>query len=124
MNVRFALQIAGLCLALPFGFASALQAGQWLAATETGCQVWIAEPQGAEEISWTGSCTDGKVEGDGVLQRKLGDEVYSRFAGMMVAGRREGEGQIVYSNGIRYDGQFQNDQFHGKGVWSTLKGER
>lgn len=39
-------------------------------------------------------------------------------------GKRQGEGHILFKDGTRYDGMFENDLFHGLGVLTFTDGAK
>jgi hypothetical protein len=70
-------------------------ARQWLAAEESGCQVWNEEPRPGETVTWTGRCLEGKAQGYGALIREYVNgnwQVLSIHWGEMEAGKSLGFG--------------------------------
>lgn len=60
------------------------------------------------------------VNGRGVMVFTNGD----RYDGEFEDGDRNGCGTFTFANGRQYMGQFRTDQFHGVGVWQLENGDR
>ena len=52
------------------------------------------------------------MNGDGKLE--LQDHVYE---GQFHAGKKEGKGKVIYTNGQGYDGYWRNNMMDGEGTW-------
>lgn len=64
---------------------------------------------------------------DGQPADGRGSMLYSngnRYDGEYQAGTRHGCGTFIFDNGRRYVGQFRNDLFSGRGVWMLENGDR
>ena len=60
------------------------------------------------------------LDGRGIMVFTNGD----RYDGEFQAGLRNGCGTFTFANGRQYMGQFEDDQFHGIGIWQLETGER
>lgn len=65
---------------------------------------------------YTGGCQDGLAEGYGEVHGNNTDYLYR---GSFHAGKKQGRGIKIMSNGDRYEGEFDNDYRHGTGkyIW-------
>jgi hypothetical protein len=63
----------------------------------------------SEGDAFTGGWSQGKKQGNGVLNYKNGD----RFRGVWESDHVFGVGTLFYANGDRYDGEWIDDQRHG-----------
>ncbi len=60
------------------------------------CVVWTPYPQEQETVTWSGACTDGKVQGRGTLEwRYFEDEEWKerRYEGETKDGKMDGHGK-------------------------------
>ena len=73
--------LCGLGLLVFSVFSVNTWAGEWIADSTTGCQVWNGNPSPGDSISWSGSCTNGKATGKGVLQWYLNGNPQGRYEG-------------------------------------------
>lgn len=72
-------------------------------------------------VAFYGQFEDGiPVDGRGIMVFTNGD----RYDGEFEAGQRNGCGTFTFANGRQYMGQFQADRFHGVGIWELETGER
>lgn len=122
-------------------------AGEWIADTDTGCQVWNPEPSPNESIKWSGACSNNIATGNGTVQWYLNgkpslrhegnfregklngkgvitDVNENRIEGDFVNGKRTGKGIIKWHNGDRYEGDFVDGKLAGKGVFIAISGDR
>ena len=102
--------------------------GRWETST-SGCQVWIDDPHPEKTVAWSGSCTDGRASGKGVLVWSFmedGRRVQSRFEGRMKAGDIDDRGGVyVWGNGNRYEGDFFEGLMEDdNGVYTWANGNR
>jgi hypothetical protein len=89
-----------------------------------GCKVYDPNPQPDETVTWSGRCLDGYADGPGVVQWLLAGKPGSRFEGMLVRGKSEGQGSEVFQNGARFDGTFHEGERTGKGISTFPNGDR
>jgi hypothetical protein len=60
--------IAATALSAGIVFAAVqAHAGEWVSDPKSGCEVWNPNPQLGEAVAWSGSCTNGRAEGHGVV---------------------------------------------------------
>lgn len=89
------------------------------------CQVWNrGEPENYEPVTWSGSCVDGKVSGEGQLTGRAASTEEWHFEGSMHFGKAHGLGVFVTADGSRYEGAFRDDDFHGYGTYTWADGRR
>ncbi|MFK7846142.1 MAG: MORN repeat-containing protein [Rhodothermales bacterium] len=100
----------------------------WFKVEGADCSIWSDEPlQEGEKIRWSGSCKEGLVSGEGVIEVTLSGQSKLYFEGTMTAGKANGEGvlQSRSEQGVdRYAGGFANSLLHGHGVLVTAGGSR
>jgi hypothetical protein len=88
------------------GYAAAQ--GSW-ETTTSGCKVWLDDPHPDKTITWSGSCSEGRASGKGILVWSLmlgGKPVESRYEGRMRDGDIAGTATYAWGNGNRYEGRF------------------
>jgi hypothetical protein len=99
-------------------------AGEWIADDRTQCRVWNSNPGPNESIKWSGSCSDGKASGKGILQWYKNGASNGRYEGDFFAGKRHGKGINTDPDGSRYEGNYFDDMMHGKGIIILPNGNR
>jgi hypothetical protein len=122
-------------------------AGVWQSDMVTGCRAWNEAPQPNEVFTWRGDCSDGYIDGYGILYwivdgtpgRKekasfIQGKKYGRgivtwptgefYDGNYYAGLRNGWGVYTWANGDSYKGQWLNDKRTGKGILIWVDGSR
>ncbi len=90
-------------------------AGEWVADTNSLCQVWDPNPQVGESVVWSGACANGHAEGAGTAQWVKGGIVIETDKGVWRDGRQQGSGVQVWSTG-RYEGEIADGEPNGQGV--------
>lgn len=101
--------------------------GRWERTVDGDCLVWNARPHDGETASWSGSCVDGAISGQGTLTwryRLGGKSVEEVHTGSMRRGRAEGRMVSRFPNGFRYDGDYVNALNHGHGTALYANGDR
>ncbi|HJQ56860.1 MAG TPA: hypothetical protein VJ890_08130, partial [Vineibacter sp.] len=116
--------LAMLCGALALASPASAQAQGWIADGRTGCRVWNADPQPNETISWSGTCQSGFAQGRGTLQWFKNDKPSDRYEGEYRDDNQHGRGVYTWADGDRYDGEWQNGEQHGRGVYASADGDR
>ena len=144
------MSLLGFAFAVCIG-APASAADIWVKTDNQDCTVWSDEPLKANEtVTWSGSCTDGRVSGEGTLEWVVDNEVAGIYDGGMVGGRLHGEGvlrlkvenengfdrlqatfiageaegEVQYDapNGDTYIGELKDGKRHGLGYYRELAG--
>lgn len=112
------------------------RAGEFIADTKSGCQIWNPHPQLEETVSWSGPCAQGRAEGRGIAQwlkkgvpyetdegewregHQAGAGVQSwsggQYRGELAAGEPNGHGVLVMEK-LRYEGEFRDGKPNGFG---------
>jgi hypothetical protein len=85
--------------------------------TLSGCEIFCGDCS-AKEVTWTGSCLNGKANGKGTL-KIIGydDKLISSYDGILVDGKENGLGAIVHKDGNKYNGNWKNGIKEGNGTW-------
>lgn len=96
----------------------------WIADARTGCQIWNADPQPDESITWSGACAEGRATGPGILQWFENGQPTVRYEGEYREGRANGRAIYVWPDGARYEGDYLDDRWNGRGVFIWAEGER
>ncbi|HEY8612590.1 MAG TPA: hypothetical protein VIL69_15045 [Roseomonas sp.] len=94
------------------------------------CSVYVpGAPQGAS-VQWSGPCHEGLANGVGEYLLTVGSQTVSSTWGAFTAGRVNGPGMRILSNGDLYNGEFRDGRASGRGVLqfrgsdgSTYEGE-
>jgi hypothetical protein len=101
----------------------------WLT-TDRGCFLWLGSSRGADlAISWSGVCRpDGNIDGQGTLFGKFQSgpsqgQSYTLEA-VWQDGHLNGHGVMIYSNGMKYDGDFEEFQGTGHGIKTFPDGNK
>jgi len=94
-------------------------AGDWIA-DKSGCQVWNPNPQLEESAIWSGSCTNGRAEGHGIVRWLKGDVSMETDEGEWHDGRQVHKGAQSWATG-RYEGELSDGEPNGFGVLSVQK---
>lgn len=100
---------------LIFLFSANTFAGEWIADSKNGCQVWNPNPKAGESIEWSGGCKNGKPSGKGILKWYKDGKADSVLEGEFVNGDLNGQGKSTSTNGGSYEGNFKEGQPHGQG---------
>jgi len=108
-------------------FSLPSSAEEWAKDPITGCDIWGDKVDTKREIaSWSGSCSDGKASGNGVLVWFKDGKLLGRYDGMMKAGFLDGHGVLYYhtKDGFdRYEGEFKNGELDGELTYVGAKGD-
>ncbi|WPB84941.1 MORN repeat-containing protein [Sediminicoccus rosea] len=100
----------------------------WTVDERNGCWVWNPNPQQQEIVIWTGPCEGGPAQGEGMLEWRYvegGEPRGERYVGSLARGKMHGIGTFLDSNGIVYQGEWQEGREQGRGlrVWATARYE-
>ncbi len=116
-------------LALPFALllattgASEAQGSKWIADTHSGCQMWDPTPLADETIIWTGRCAGGYGEGHGTLSWFSRGVLIETDVADFAHGKLNGHGNLRFTRGGDFDGQFRDQKPNGPGTLHTADGQ-
>jgi hypothetical protein len=99
----------------------------WIAAENSGCQVFDSQPAAGQSFQWEGACQDGRADGWGILQVFQDGGLLFRIEGNMERGRLDGgvrfgiyrEGELV----SEYDETWRQGQRRERVRNLTLEGQ-
>jgi len=97
----------------------AAYSGEWTA-DKLGCQIWNPNPQLEESVTWSGSCTNGRAEGPGIVRWLKGDVTIETDEGEWRDGRQVNKGIQTWPGG-RYEGELADGEPNGQGVLTLQK---
>jgi len=110
-------------LVLSCATASAQQLPGWIT-DQRGCRAGSSVMQPNRSFTWTGGCSGGLVEGQGVLQWYDTGTPSDRYDGEYRDGKMNGHGTYFAVDGERYEGEFKDNSRTGHGVYLTRWGDR
>jgi hypothetical protein len=96
---------------------------EWLADPSTGCRIWNPFPLPDETIKWDGACVDGFAHGRGTVRWFESGKLMATDQGEFRRGKLNGFAVLVYSDGMRFEGNFEDHLPHGQGTLRTKTGE-
>ena len=100
--------------------AAAARAGEWAVDGKSGCQLWDPNPQLEETVAWSGACTNGRAEGQGIARWSKGDTTIETDDGEWRDGRQAGKGTQTWPGG-HYEGELADGEPNGMGVLTLQK---
>src|ERR1039457_5865494 len=103
-------------------FSSSQGTAETWISDSNGCKVLNQNPSPGQTITWSGKCTDGYADGNGVVVWLKDGKPMSRYKGDYAKGKRTGKGVFTYANGDRYEGNFADDKRAGKGSYTYTNG--
>src|SRR6187200_1385587 len=89
---------------------------RFVQAEGNGCKVWSSPLEGSEIITWSGPCPAGLAEGMGVAEWVREGRVVGRLEGRLCAGKADGFAIATWSNGDRYEGEWRDGLWYGRGL--------
>jgi len=95
----------------------------WVVDPKTACKVWDEVVEKSESVTWSGECLNGLADGQGAVQWTIGGKAAERYDGEMRGGKMNGNGILVFPNGLRYEGAFHDNDFHGHGKLTYSNGD-
>jgi hypothetical protein len=101
---------------LQISWTAPCERGDWLLDTETGCRMWDWHPEPEDKPVWAGACRGGLPDGQGQAQWYEHGRPIDRFVGTYRNGKREGPGDYVWNESVRFQGSYANDVPQGQGV--------
>jgi hypothetical protein len=98
-------------------------AGEWTHTQKPNCDVWNESPQPKETVTWTGSCRDGRAQGQGIETWYSDGKMTSIHTGLLTDGKGgEGYTTIKDVNGSSYDGNLKASAPDGPGTLKDPEG--
>jgi MORN repeat len=95
-------------------------AGEWVGDPKSGCQVWNPNPQLGESVAWSGSCTNSRAEGHGIVRWSKNGTTSETDEGEWRDGQQVNIGTQSWSTG-RYEGELSGGEPNGHGVLTMQK---
>lgn len=112
-------------------------AGEWITDAKSGCQAWqYLGAWAGNSFIWTGTCTNNKATGNGVLQWYVNGEPRTRYEGEIRDGYMQGKGTYTFighrpadtwpqspasGTNWRYEGAWSNGKISGFGVMQRIR---
>ena len=108
------------CAELPGRYLGENHAECWEeVANRPGCFVWDPHYNSDRTTRWTGRCRRGVAEGRGTLSESAGSEQpAAKGTGTLVGGKPSGHWIVEWANGGRYEGEYRDGYWHGRGRYS------
>jgi hypothetical protein len=89
----------------------------------TGCKVWTGDVT-SRSVQWSGACAEGYASGQGaVVMLKDGKKLYEANANY-ISGKITGYGEMVFSDGGKYMGEYRDGKRNGRGVLTAVDGSK
>jgi len=122
MTRRLALVLV---LTLACGAAAVAQQrpSGWITDPQTGCRAWNSAPGVDETITWDGPCTDGYVDGKGVLRWFSKGVLTETDDGDFKKGKLDGHVVMTAPPDFRFEGQFRDHLPNGPGTMHDADGQ-
>lgn len=99
----------------------------WTVDAANGCSLWNPNPHPGETVEWSGACPLGPAQGLGHAAWRYvenGRPFVAWELGVMLDGRLEGTGMVLWSNGDRHAGEWRLGLRHGRGTTVEADGTR
>jgi hypothetical protein len=101
---------------LQISWTAPCDSGTWLLEPGVGCRMWDWHPEPEDGVVWRGACHGKLPTGKGEAQWFEHGRPIDRFIGTYLNGKREGQGQYVWNDTVRFDGVYASDLPQGYGV--------
>jgi hypothetical protein len=127
MIAKSHLAMTSLMAVMAMAGSSGVQAADyWIAAVQSGCQVWSDEPLEDLTLDWSGACSHQRANGEGTLVIIQSGVTIGEFTGIMLDGKASGNGtlEVTTADGFRYTGSFEAGKIQGFGVYDAADGSR
>jgi hypothetical protein len=95
----------------------------WIA-DQNGCKIANPSPKAGETVSWSGACTDGFAQGEGVVQWYEDAKPGATYKGALARGAASGQGKLTMPDGATYEGGWLDGKQDGNGKYSAPGGAR
>ncbi len=95
----------------------------YLTDKNSGCKVWTGDVTN-RSVQWSGACEEGYASGQGaVVMLKDGKKLYETNANY-ISGKITGYGEMIFSDGNKYMGEYKNGKRNGRGVLTSADGNK
>jgi len=113
------------CLLLLLGLAAAWASAEdgWIA-DKNGCKLANPSPKPSETVTWSGTCSHGFADGQGVVQWYEDGRPAVTYEGALVRGAASGQGKLTMPDGATYEGGWLDGKQEGSGKYSAPGGAR
>jgi hypothetical protein len=109
----------------PYDYQADSHDPHWLMDERSGCWAYDSNAGPMNSITWSGDCRNGRADGDGTLTFFERGRQIERLTGSFADGLlQDGHVQIAWSDGSSYDGDEVHGQFNGLGVLIATDGTR
>jgi hypothetical protein len=95
---------------------------KWIADAHSGCRMWDPTPLPDEIIRWSGRCVGGYGEERGTLEWYSRGVLFETDVADFVRGKLNGHGNLRFTEGGEFDGQFRDQKPNGPGTYHTVDG--
>jgi hypothetical protein len=89
---------------------------------KTGCKIANPSPKPTESVTWSGACTGGFAQGQGIMQWYEDDQPGPRYEGSLARGAPSGQGKLTMPDGTAYEGGWLDGKQNGTGKYSAPGG--
>ena len=118
--------LAALLLCLPqIAGAASDDTSHWVTDRDSGCTLFDASLRPGDQVSWSGSCDNGRAEGQGTASFSNNGAEFESFTGSFHDGvAADGDVKVSWGQGWSYDGAMVAGHFEGHGVLVNDKKDR
>ena len=118
--------LAALLLCLPqIAGATSDDTSHWASDPDSGCALFDANLRPGDAMSWSGSCANGRAEGQGTARFSNNGAEFESFSGSFRDGVAEdGDVKVSWGQGWSYEGAMVSGHFEGHGVLINDKKDR
>jgi hypothetical protein len=118
--------LAALMLCLPqIAGAAADDTSHWATDPDSGCALFDASLRPGDAVSWSGSCANGRADGQGTARFSNNGAEFESFSGNFQDGvAADGDVKVSWGDGWSYDGAMVSGHFEGQGVLINDKKDR
>ena len=91
---------------------------------KAGCKIANPSPKPGETVTWSGACTNGFAQGQGVVQWFENGRPGVTYEGSLARGAASGQGKLTMPDGTTYEGGWLDGKQDGSGKYSVPGGAR
>ena len=118
--------LAALLLCLPqIAGAASDDTSHWVTDRGSGCSLFDASLRPGDQVNWSGSCANGRADGQGTARFSNNGAEFESFTGSFSDGvAADGDVKVSWGQGWSYDGAMVSGHFEGHGVLVNDKKDR